>query len=491
MSRYPVSVHTLFLLAICPACIQRPNTHATVPPEWQDRRFAPAELGSDLDEFVVVAESVHPNLYAHTPRSQVDALRQNLKKSIAAPMTRVEFYPLAACLAASFGDPHTYAIWPSEEWSRYMARGGRKFPLDVEYADGALRVIRAPADEPSIQPGDLVVRINSRSVAQLFAEFRAEHAGREAYQAASFSRALAMHLWIHGVRRPFEIEFSRPGDSTPRTAILLGEPLQVARRVVQAPASAPVATGFSFHRLPGDVGYLDFRQMSDAAAFDAFLRRVFTEIRDQPVTGLIVDLRANGGGDSGLGVALLDYINGKPYKMAGRKEWRASRRYKDYMKSHLPLLVRWMPLEYLHPLGRKFFSTPDGGMAIFEGETLTPGSNALRYQGPVCFLIGPNTFSSAMMLANAVKDYKLATLIGEETGGVPNAFGEVYMFDLPNTRLAMGVSSAFFVRSSGEAADQRGVLPDIEARPTTTDRAAGMDTVLKAAKGWIAGQPRP
>lgn len=47
-----------------------------------------------------------------------------------------------------------------------------------------------------------------------------------------------------------------------------------------------------------------------------------------------------------------------------------------------------------------------------------------HFDGPVCFLIGSRTFSSAVMLANGVGDFHLAMLIGEETGGHPTAFGE-------------------------------------------------------------------
>lgn len=91
------------------------------------------------------------------------------------------------------------------------------------------------------------------------------------------------------------------------------------------------------------------------------------------------------------------------------------------------------------------------------------------------------------MLANAAEDYRLATLVGEETGGIPNAFGEVYSFDLPETRLSAGVSSAYFVRANGDEKDRRGVMPDIKVRQTQADARAGRDTVLERAREWVLG----
>lgn len=103
----------------------------------------------------------------------------------------------------------------------------------------------------------------------------------------------------------------------------------------------------------------------------------------------------------------------------------------------------------------------------------------------MCILIGTRTFSSAQKLTNAIKDYRLATLIGGETGGNPYAFGEMYLFRLPNTRLELGISTKRDVRANGDAHWQRGILPDIEVKPTLADLQTGGDMVLEFAREWI------
>jgi hypothetical protein len=116
---------------------------------------------------------------------------------------------------------------------------------------------------------------------------------------------------------------------------------------------------------------------------------------------------------------------------------------------------------------------------------INPANSPLRFDGPVCFLIGNSTFSSAMMLANAVADFKLATLIREETGDPPTAFGELYTFTLPHSRFTINVSTAHFVRANGDATDQRPVLPDIKVLPPEGDWAQQLDAVLEYAKKWV------
>ena len=87
------------------------------------------------------------------------------------------------------------------------------------------------------------------------------------------------------------------------------------------------------------------------------------------------------------------------------------------------------------------------GDIIHETEicTHTAGKNRLRYSGNICVLTGPNTFSSANMLANAIKDYKLVILIGEATGEACNDYGELYWNKLPNTWLSFYTCNKQFI----------------------------------------------
>jgi C-terminal processing protease CtpA/Prc len=174
--------------------------------------------------------------------------------------------------------------------------------------------------------------------------------------------------------------------------------------------------------------------------------------------------------------------------MAARKEWKMSRQYKTYMLSAVPWWLRWFPFTWVNSDARRYLNVNDGEVVVSRTRSAVPGPNPLRYRGKVCFLIGSGTFSSAMMLANAVADFKLAKLIGEETGGIPNSFGEVYFFDLPNTKIQVSVSSALFVRANGNSRDRHGILPDVEVRPTDEDIRQGVDTVLEFAKSWVMNE---
>jgi fermentation-respiration switch protein FrsA (DUF1100 family) len=292
---------------------------------------------------------------------------------------------------------------------------------------------------------------------------------------------------------------------------------------------------WKFDVLDGNIGYLDFVRMAEPGLFNDFLAQTFAAIKDKHVAGLIIDLRKNGGGNSDLGDALLDYVNDRPYRGDSRKEWRISRQFiatiprvfkefwtnepgdevKQFCSSNPPPMLQrllaqnpgvelktflnqrapaWVK-DYLrkqapHWLDPAYSPETGSETLVFDfTELRQPAKDfPLRFNGPVCFLIGPYTFSSAVILGNSVEDFHLATLIGAETHRC-NQFGEPCYFTLPHSHLYGGVSTAQFVRANGDAKNPHGVLPNLKVEQTKADQEKGVDTVLEAAKQWVREHP--
>jgi len=81
-----------------------------------------------------------------------------------------------------------------------------------------------------------------------------------------------------------------------------------------------------------------------------------------------------------------------------------------------------------------------------------------------------------MMFADSVRTYNLMLTIGQPTGGVPNALGDIGPFKLPNSRLVVPFSMKMFVRASGDESDVGPVRPHIEVAPVS-----GRDAALERA----------
>jgi C-terminal processing protease CtpA/Prc len=239
------------------------------------------------------------------------------------------------------------------------------------------------------------------------------------------------------------------------------------------------ARNFSYRQLPGRVGYIDFFSMEGSLdRFRADLDGALLQAMADSSRSLVFDMRRNGGGDSRLGDELLSHITGRAYRMSSRKEWKMSAEYRAYIMSMIRAPYRQLGLIRVNGDARRLLSGPPGTIVTFDDDAVAHRMREPRFSGPVCFLIGPRTFSSAVDMVDAIKTYELATLVGEETGGKPNSFGEVYEFRTQRLGFLVSVSSALFVRANGDTTDHRGVMPDVEIKRTASDIARGVDPIL-------------
>lgn len=484
-SASPVAQLVIGLVALgqigCSALVHKPETHRQVAASEFADTYTPVELAEDLHELRRVVEEVHPHPYGQHSEAEIDVVVDRLTARVDHPMTRLEFYPLAAELAAAFGDSHTSVQAPGEEWTDFLASGGHVLPLACTVRDDDLVVSCWIGDEHGPQLGCTLREVNGVAIATLRDRALVRRAGERPFVLADFARNLLFQLWLAGVRAPFDVRADCNGAST----LFAGIAGSTAEGLCKAQATTAKTADWSLRWLENDIALIDYRRMSDSSAWDEFLAETFAEIQRRAARGVIVDLRSNGGGNATGGETLLSYLTSEPFRMQARMEWRSSARYRAHLKAHVAAWLRWLPLQYVHPVGRKLWSVDEGGIAVLESEAVTPDANELRFDGRWCLLIGPSTFSSAVMLANTVEDECLAPLFGVETGGVPNSYGEVYSCDLTHTRLQLGVSAALHVRVNGDESNARGVLPTHEVVPTEADIAASRDAVLEAAADWI------
>jgi hypothetical protein len=97
-------------------------------------------------------------------------------------------------------------------------------------------------------------------------------------------------------------------------------------------------------------------------------------------------------------------------------------------------------------------------------------------EGGVFVLIGRQTFSSAILNALDLRKETPAVFAGEPTGGKPNHYGEVQMFLLPISGLAVTYSVKYFRVVDG---DPESLAPDILVEPELADHLKKTDPVLE------------
>lgn len=466
-------------IALVAAALSQGGCYLYRRPEWPTPQLTAAQLAradaqADLDTLVAIVREVHPD-----PSPRLGAVRDSLVQAWPDVVSRDRLWVDLNVLLATQGDGHTSLWLDTDALAAHLAAGGRTWPFAVQRtADGIVIRAVAGADSTQLRPGERVEAIAGEPVESLVARLgRAVPAELPTFRDRAVLGTLGPRLWRDGRLPPAEVTV-RGSDGATRTVTVAG-----ATRADLAAMRRPPAIPLTARRTADSVLVLDFAAMDgDLAAFTARLDSAFDAARVEGVRAVVVDVRRNGGGDSQWGDRLLGYVTSQPISAGLRKEWKGSTRYRAYFaKGVTPLLRHWLPFSWVDGSMGGLFSGPEGAIATMPLTPTPPPATPRRLERPLCVLVGPATFSSAMLFANAVRQGGLGTLIGEPTGEPPNSAGEVMPFRLERSGLAGQVSSARFVLDADTAAFHRGVQPHVLVAPTRDDVAAGRDPAMARA----------
>lgn len=235
----------------------------------------------------------------------------------------------------------------------------------------------------------------------------------------------------------------------------------------KAPAWADsVATNISYRR-QGNTGYIFARSFAtrgnaDLAVYQRCIDSIFAMVWRDGIMRLAIDVSSNDGGASAVGNMLISHFHPKPYRTYSMN-WKRSDEY-------LARLTSW---GFTDETYRK---AAPGEILRYPSRTVTPEKTSGPFKGKVIVIIGPGTFSSAIIFATLVQDNKMALLAGESpANGHPTHFGEMYSVVLPNTRLELRFGVKEWIRPAGRGTVNK-LVPDIAFKlPADGDYA----TILK------------
>jgi hypothetical protein len=467
-------------------------------PEEIEQLHQPEALRADLDAIVALHERTNPNPYLRVSKEAILDLAERLKASIDRPMTRREFLPLVMEMQAGYRSDHYGQGVPSEDLAAACASGERLLPFRAEPRDDALVVFSVAERARPIEPGDTILRIGRVSAVDHLARLRSLVPSESArYGDVEVRDRFDTLSWAVGITLPTEIEFLRP-DGSRHTVTVEGvddDERETERTVpTEAQPNPPVtpqgevlveSPPFRCRLLSADspdlapIAFIDFPRMSGplGGQWERFLDDAIPAMKQRAAAGLIVDIRENGGGDSSLGDAFLARVNDRPYRMASRVVWRKSPESDEVFRMMTKPMWRW--LSFALPLFLPDYSALKHGEDLaYEIEVANHPRVESGFDGPTCLLIGEKTYSSAMMFADGVRTYDLMLTIGQPTGGVPNALGDIGPFQLPNSRIVVSFSQKMFVRASGDESDLGPVRPHIEVVPVA-DRDAALERAIQ------------
>lgn len=204
------------------------------------------------------------------------------------------------------------------------------------------------------------------------------------------------------------------------------------------------------------------------------------EIKDYPF--LIIDIRGNGGGDSGYWQNfLLPKIVDKKYETKNYLFIKLGKLYeKIFRQERFDNDVKtFLDNSSFSDDVKKILSNFDGYTTW--NMSVEPSEDSIHFKGKIYLLVDNGVYSSAEMLASFCKETKLATLVGSRTAGDGIGFDPMQV-DLPNTAFVMRFSNVMGVTESGSINELDQTVPDIIVHESEEDKTGYLENqkIIKA-----------
>ena len=372
----------------------------------------------DRDKAIGYMEEIHPYFILVEDQSDYEDAKQKYIKTAASGMSVRDFQAATAEYIGFFQDGHTRLAWKEEEY------------VDVKstYHDGKTYVVKdGEITDVYIESfGGVEVETIYEAIDKMFP---AENEMAQAINRYNYVDGKNFLTYV-GAEITNDKIFVAFSDGT-EGVFGFYNPSEVATATEEQEY-----TGNSWY-MDGDIFVVDFNTCSD----DEELREIASQLSkkvEEGCTKVIIDVRGNGGGSSNACERLLKAMDMKA------PQYDMVIRYSEDAKEQRG---------YLRSNGMYHWNAKSDGKP---NEDINLVVLCDRY-----------TFSSATMMCVYVRDGKLGTLIGEPSSNMPNAYGDILYFVLPNSHLYGTVSHKQFIRPD-ETNNERMLVPEIQ---TTSEDA--------------------
>jgi hypothetical protein len=411
----------------------------------QTKILSREEMVQDIDKLFSTIEEVHPDMYAVYPKQRLDKDIERIKSELEPTGDVFYFYKKVAPLVVKLGDGHTNMLYFFQHPDFLNAR---LFPFSVKisYPDNVIHITQT---HNSIPKGAQITSINSKKANDIILEMMEYAPGEKDFFKADMMNLLFTPLLYVLYRDSiFDVEYVF-NQERHLTQQVNGFGVKEWEATLSQQGSFEGNVPYTFKTLPEkNVGIIEFNSFSNLSKFETFLDTTFRRLQSENIGNLIIDIRKNGGGNSSLGDALFQYISPVPFAQFGKVIIKVS----DVIKQ-------------LAQNNNQEVTIPNGIVTHNENAELTNLiENHLRYNGNVFLLISHSTFSSAASFSWTFKYFNMGTVVGEETGGMAVAFGDVIRQSLPNSKFTYGISYKKFYQYGATDENTHGTLPDYSVK---------------------------
>ena len=450
------------------------------------------QAGQDVRVLKRALTALHPALTKYRSAADIDAAFAAFERRGQAARSAAEMYLAATELAAAIRCGHTWTNVLNQSGAAKAALldSADKLPLQLSLVESRWLVL-ASAD-PAVAAGDEVLAVDGvparEMVARLMPYLRADGSSdNKRLRQLSGDRAdySAMDMLWPLLSPPkqgrYRLELRRASGQLATVS--------VAATTLTARGFKPPSEAWSF-TIDGQVARLTMPTWSvwNNSSFDwaKFIDDSFAALNQQQVPNLVIDIRANEGGDSAVGNRVLAHLVSEPIRYLRQQNVSA------YERVPYPLA------RYLDTWDFSFFDRTGDVEKITDGtaagkyrvmsKASAPGlitPVAQPYRGRTFVLVSGENSSATFVFADLVQRVHAATLVGQQTGGNQRGLngGQIAWVVLPNSGVAVDIP---LLASTYEASTpDASVTPELLVPPSFAATAAGEDLAMEAVKAAI------
>jgi hypothetical protein len=465
--------------------------------------YAREQLQEDYHLFRNILEDAHPSLYWYTTKDSLDYYFDRGYQLIKDSMTEPQFRTLLSYVIAKIDCGHT-SVRFSKQYAKYIDTLRQpQFPLGIKFwDDSAVVYTNINRRDTILLRGTIVTSINSVPMAvirdSLFSYMVTDgYSINHKYQALSNLGVFnGLYRSVFGSTDSFNIHYLDSSGVEKNTFIKLYDIRKdtAFRRFMAAqprPSKKERKANARFNvrnmqiDTTGSTAFMTVSTFNDGNKLKPFFRQSFSILQKAGIKNLVIDLRFNGGGNVALSTRLTQYLSDHKFKLADSLySTRRLSRYERHIKNSLGAVF------FMNIVTRK---RNDGKFhfGYFERHYFKPRRN-YHYNGNVYILTGGNSFSASTLFVNALKGQANVTVVGEETGG--GSYGNTAWFipdaKLPNTKVRFRLPRFRMVMNKNYPKNGRGIMPDIEVKPSADAIKKGYDIKIEYVKKLIHGGKR-
>ncbi len=463
-----------------------------------NKEYSKEKLQQDYRLFRAILEESHPSLYWYTSKDSLDYYFDLGYSRISDSMTEPQFRTLLSYVIARIDCGHT-SIRFSKKYAHYLdTLRAPQFPLGIKFWDDTAAIYsNLNRRDTSLIRGTVITAFDGMPIGlvrdSLFRYMVTDgYSINHKYQTLSnLGNFGALYQSVFGYRDSFRVGYLNKEGIEKTTTISMYEIGKDTsfRHFIKSMGKVSKKRRrnnrlFSNRSLQvdtaGSTAYMTVSTFTNGNHLKAFFRHSFRYLDEASIKNLVIDVRTNGGGNVGLSNKLTQYLADHRFKIADSLyAIRKMSKYERHIQNSLAEFFFMSFMTRKRKDGRYHFG-------YFERHYFKPVAHH-RYTGNVYILSGGNSFSATTLLINAVKGQANVKIVGEETGG--GAYGNTAWFipdaTLPNTGVRFRLPKFHMVMNKSYPKNGRGILPDIEVKPTVDAIRKGIDIKAEKVKQLI------